>query len=191
MDKVKTGRLVSVNVMHELIPDTSGHLDRTAIDKRPASEPVEVGPLGLAGDQQYDVRHHGGPEKALYAHALEDLAWWAAELDRPLRPGQFGENLTTEGLDVTNALIGERWRIGADVEVEVTMPRTPCVTFQAWLGEPRWVKRFYARGAPGAYLRVVTVGSIKAGDSIEVVRRPERGITIADVLRNDADLADR
>ncbi len=173
-------QITSVNVAHQLHPDEHNGVGRTAIDKRAVAGAVPVGGRGLAGDQQMDVAHHGGHDKAVYAYASEDLAWWAAELGRDLTPGQFGENLTTSGLDVTGALVGERWRIGGPdgVVVEVAQPRTPCVTFQGWLGEPRWVRRFTEHGAPGAYLRVVVEGTVTAGDAIELVHRPELGVSI-------------
>ncbi len=186
-----TGRVTSVNVVHALIPDQRGDLDRTAIDKRPVAGRVPVQRTGVAGDVQYDRKHHGGPDKAVYAYAREDLDWWSGELARPLADGQFGENLTTTGVDVTGALIGERWRIGSDgLEVEVTMPRIPCATFQGWLAEPHWVRRFFAHRAPGAYLRVTTEGSVAAGDAIEVVHRPQHGIAMLEVFElRDADPA--
>ena len=183
-----TGRLGSVNVVHALIPDVLGSEDRTAIDKRPVEGRVAVtvpgdAEVGLSGDQIYDRRHHGGPDQAIYAYAAEDRAWWAAELGRDIAPGAFGENLTTEGLDVTGAVIGERWQIGDDgVLLEVTAPRIPCRTFQGWMGEPQWVKRFTAHGAPGAYLRIIAPGTVGAGDRIDVVARPEHGVTIGDVF---------
>lgn len=178
-----TARLLSVNVVHALIPDVRGDLDRTAIDKRPVEGRVTVNRLGVDGDTQYDVKNHGGPDKAVYAYAREDLDWWANELGRELTDGQFGENLTTSGLDINGSLIGERWRIGTgDLEVEVTMPRIPCATFQGWLDEPRWVKRFFAHGAPGAYLRVTAEGTAGGGDTIEVVHRPDHGIRLTEMF---------
>ena len=183
-----TARLSSVNVVYALIPDVLGSEDLTAIDKRPVEGRVTVSVpgvagVGLTGDQIYDRRHHGGPDQAIYAYADEDRAWWAAELGREIDAGGFGENLTTEGLDVTGAVIGERWQIGADgVLLEVTAPRIPCRTFQGWMDEPHWVKRFTAHGAPGAYLRIVVPGTVGAGDAIEVVDRPEHGVTIGDVF---------
>lgn len=184
----------SVNVVHELRDDDHNGYGRTAIDKRPVAGRVPVGPVGLVGDQQMDAAHHGGRDKAVYAFAAEDLAWWSESLGRPLTPGQFGENLTTSGLDVTGAVVGERWRVAGEggAVLEVTQPRTPCVTFQDWLGEPRWVKRFTQRGAPGAYLRVVTEGEVEAGDEVEVVHRPAHGVTIGEFFTHlDADLAVR
>ncbi|MGL5857648.1 MAG: MOSC domain-containing protein [Angustibacter sp.] len=176
----------AVCVVHEI--RSNGLSSRTAIDKRPVAEPVQVGEYGLAGDTQVDTRSHGGPDQAVYAYAAEDVDQWAQELGRRLPAGCFGENVRTRGLDITHAVIGERWRIGpgsgssGGVLVEVTAPRTPCATFQRWLEETRWVKRFTERGAPGAYLRVVGAGPIAAGDEIEVTHRPDHGVTVHDAF---------
>jgi MOSC domain-containing protein YiiM len=129
------------------------------------------------------VRHHGGPDQAVYAYAREDLDAWSVELGRELRSGMFGENLTTTGIDVTNARIGERWRVGAQVVLEVSTPRIPCRTFAGWLGEHGWIKTFTRRAAPGAYLRVIEPGPIEAGDPIEVIHRPDHDVTIATTFR--------
>ncbi|MFF5233946.1 MOSC domain-containing protein [Dactylosporangium sp. NPDC000521] len=163
----------------------------TGIDKRPVEGPVLVlvpgpegtAPTGIAGDVVCDVRVHGGPDKAVYAYAREDLDRWAEELGRELTGGVFGENLTTSGLDVTGARIGERWRIGGEVLLEVASPRIPCRTFAAWLGEKGWIKRFTDRAEPGAYLRVLRPGSIRAGDPIEVVHSPAHDVTIGLAFR--------
>ena len=176
-------RLESVNVVHAIIPDPLGDMDTTAIDKRPVSGPVRVRRLGVDGDTQVDRESHGGPDKAVYAYAREDMDRWQAELGRPLTNGCFGENLTTSGLDMTGAVIGERWQVGTDgLVVEVAMPRIPCRTFQGWIGEAHWVKRFFAGGAPGAYLRVVAEGTTGAGDEMHVVDRPSHGVTIGDTF---------
>ena len=159
----------------------------TGIDKRPVDGPVMVtrprakgmGMVGLAGDRVYDVRNHGGPDQAVYAYAREDLDFWAAELGRPLPNGVFGENLTTEGIDVNDALIGERWRIGLDLILETSGPRIPCGTFQGWLARAGWIKRFTLAARPGPYLRVIEPGEIRAGDRIEVVHRPGHDVTVA------------
>jgi len=183
-----TARVLTVNVVHALVPDTRGDLDQTAIDKRPVQGRVPVrsagvGTVGLAGDQVVDVRHHGGPDQAVYAYAREDLDWWAAELGRDLTNGCFGENLTTSGIDLTGAVIGERWRVGEDgLVLEVASHRIPCKTFQGWMDEPRWVKRFTEHGASGAYLRVLSEGSVGAADEIEIVHRPAHGVTVGDVF---------
>lgn len=170
-------RLLAVNVVHELIRGPSRW---TAIDKRPVTGRVEVNELGLAGDRQCDERHHGGPDKAIYAYASEDAAWWADELDREVPAGLLGENLTTSGLDVSGALIGERWRIGA-VRLEVRMPRVACSNLSGRIGIPRFHRRFTAAHRPGAYLKVLTRGTIRAGDAITVEHRPKGAATIRDV----------
>ena len=163
---------------------------RSAIDKRPAGDAVWVDRLGLAGDEHGDPVNHGGLDQAVYAYAREDLDWWTERLGRELRNGEFGENITTAGVDVTQALIGEVWRAG-DVVVQVTSPRIPCETFKAWTGEDRWVRRFAAAGRPGAYLRVLTEGEIRTGNEIDVLSRPEQRVTVAESMLayyGDADL---
>ncbi|MFF4407960.1 MOSC domain-containing protein [Streptomyces sp. NPDC001404] len=163
----------------------------TGIDKRPATGPVAVaapGPKGtagsgLAGDEVVHLEHHGGNDQAVYAFAREDLDGWERELGRTLPPGSFGENLTTVGVDVNGARIGERWRIGRDLVLEVSAPRIPCRTFADWLGEAGWVRRFTQVAAPGAYLRVVEPGEIRAGDPVTVVHRPEHEVSVSFVFR--------
>ncbi len=162
----------------------------TGIDKRPSAEPVEVhdpgrgtGRSGVIGDTICDVRDHGGTDQAVYAFEREELDAWQAELGRPLTNGVFGENLTTAGLDVDGALIGERWRIGEACVLEVTSPRIPCRTFAGWLEDQLWVKRFTQRGAPGAYLRVITPGTVRTGDGITVLHRPAHDVTIEMMFR--------
>jgi MOSC domain-containing protein YiiM len=155
---------------------------RSAIDKRPVTGRVAVHRLGRDGDVQVNQKFHGGEGQALYAYAQEDADWWAADLDRELPAGRFGENLRTTGLDLTGAVLGERWRLGT-VLAEVTAPRTPCAKLQAHWGVPRLMKRFTERGASGAYLRVLEVGDIGAGDPIEVVERPDHGVTIGLAFR--------
>ena len=176
------GEIAAVNVVHEVRPDEHNGAGETAIDKRPVSGRTPVRMLGLQGDRQMDVAHHGGRDQALYAYAAEDAAWWAEQLGEPVDPGRFGENLTTTGLDVTGSLVGERWRLGGQdgALLEVTQPRIPCATFQDWMGQARWVRRFTEHGAPGAYLRVLEEGTVAAGDPVEVVHRPTHGISIGE-----------
>jgi MOSC domain-containing protein YiiM len=175
-------RIVSVNtgVLRDL--PIGGKPDRSAIDKRSVAGPVHVGRLGLAGDQVGDTVNHGGTEQALYAYAREDMDWWTERLGREVGNGWFGENVTTAGLDVTGALIGETWQLGEAV-VQVTSPRIPCATFQAWTTEDHWVKRFAAAGRPGAYLRVLAEGEIRAGDPIRVISQPDQRVTVAESMR--------
>jgi MOSC domain-containing protein YiiM len=178
---VTSARVISVNAGRGRDAAWAGRLRRTAIDKRPVAAPVEAGWLGLAGDEQSDTENHGGREQALYAYAREDLDWWVERLCRELANGVFGENITTSGLDVTGALIGEVWQVGTAV-VQVTSPRIPCVVFAGWVDEDHWVKRFASAGRPGAYLRVLEEGTVAAGDGIEVISRPDEHVTIAESM---------
>jgi MOSC domain-containing protein YiiM len=159
----------------------------SAIGKAPVDGRVRVAGVNLTGDDQADRRVHGGPDKAVYAYASEDAAWWARELGRELPPGMFGENLTTEGVDVSGAVVGERWRVGT-VELEVCQPRIPCFKLGLRFEDPRMVRRFGEASRPGAYLRIVREGELGAGDAIEVISRPEHGVTVA--LVSDAILRD-
>jgi MOSC domain-containing protein YiiM len=155
---------------------------RTGIDKSPVTGRVAVQPLGLEGDVQANRTYHGGEAQAVYAYAQEDADWWIAELARDLPPGRFGENLRTSGLDLTSALLGERWRLGTAL-LEVTAPRIPCATFARFWAVPHLVKRFTAHGASGAYLRVLETGDVGAGDAVEVVDRPGHGVTVGLTFR--------
>jgi MOSC domain-containing protein YiiM len=181
-------KLLSVNLGRaRAVPYTDQPEGVTGIDKRPVDGPVRVtapgpkgtGGSGLAGDAVCHLRHHGGDDQAVYAVAREDLDDWERELGRTLPNGGFGENLTTLGLDVSGALIGERWRMGSGLVLEVTCGRIPCRTFQEHLGEKGWVRRFTHRGAPGAYLRVIEPGEIRSGDPVEIVHRPGHDVTVA------------
>jgi MOSC domain-containing protein YiiM len=188
-----SARVIAVSTGPEADLVVGGKPARTAIDKRPAAGQIVVRALGLAGDEYADKENHGGHEQAVYAYAREDLDWWVERLGYELRNGLFGENITTSGLDITGALIGEIWRIGTAV-VQVTSPRIPCITFQSWIDEPHWVKRFAAAGRPGAYLRVLTEGAVGAGDEAEVLGRPAERVTVAESMRayyGDQDLMRR
>jgi MOSC domain-containing protein YiiM len=171
-----TGLLAAVCRVHALLPDRGNGV--TGIDKRPVTTAVRVSKYGLFADVQASREHHGGVDQAVYAYAEEDAAFFARELGRDVPPGLFGENVTTRGVDVTGAVIGERWRVGEQLLLEATAPRTPCGTFERRMGLTGWQDRFREHGAPGAYFRVVRAGVIRQGDAIEVVERPEHGITI-------------
>jgi MOSC domain-containing protein YiiM len=174
--------VVSVNVGRAVEASWAGRPRRTAIEKRSVAGPVRVHALGLEGDEVGDLRFHGGPHQAVYAFAGEDLAHWGELLGRPLRPGLFAENLTTAGIDLNQAVLGEHWRVGTALLSPVDV-RTPCNTFRVWMERQgfdatRWVKRFAAEGRAGAYLRVLEQGVVEAGDPVVVEHRPDHGVTV-------------
>ncbi len=176
-----TARVESVNV-GTTVDVPWGSLKRSAIDKRPVAGPVLVRTLGLDGDQIADLVNHGGPDQAVYAYAAEDLEAWADQLGRALVPGQFGENVTTRGIDLTTVHAGDRWRIGGAL-LEVAGVRIPCSVFQGFLGEKQWVKKFTLGRLPGPYLRVLEEGEIAAGDEIEVVEQRDHEVTVEFLFR--------
>lgn len=183
-------KVLSVNVARvRSNPDPRAAAKITGIDKLPVADAVAVrapGPLrrGLVGDAIGNQKLHGGDDQAVYTYAREDLDDWEAKLARPLTDGMFGENLTTQGVDLTNALIGERWRVGSDgLLLEVSAPRTPCRTFAAFLDLKHWIKTFTQAGKPGAYLRVIEPGTVRADDDITIDYRPDHDVTVGLVFR--------
>jgi MOSC domain-containing protein YiiM len=180
---VGAARLVAVCTGVVRTHAAGGRTERTAIDKRPQDGRVRVSPEGVDGDQQADRAHHGGVDQALYAYGQSDVAHWRGVLDRDLPPGIFGENLRIAGLEVSAALVGERWAIGPDLRVEVTGPRIPCRTLAAFWDVPDLIERFLAAGRPGAYLRVLATGTVAADDPVVVTQRPDHDLTVADVSR--------
>jgi MOSC domain-containing protein YiiM len=178
-----SGRVEAVCVSGAgLLPLPDRRPNRSGIDKRPVTGRVAVRQLGLDGDVQVNRKYHGGEGQAVYAYAQEDADFWIAELGRELPAGRFGENLRTSGLDLVGALLGEQWRIGTAL-FEVTAWRIPCANFARFWDIPDLVKRFAAHGATGAYLRVLQTGEIGAGDAVEVVFRPDHGITVGEGFR--------
>jgi MOSC domain-containing protein YiiM len=179
-------QVISVNVGMPREAAWAG-IGRTAIEKHPVADAVAVTRRGMAGDQVGDTVHHGGVDQAVYAFAREDLDWWAAELGREIRNGQFAENLTTSGIDVNAAEVGERWRVGSTL-LEVAMVRIPCNDFKNWqrlsgYDDRAWVRRFAERARPGPYLRVLEEGAVQAGDELVVVHRPGHGVTVSTMFK--------
>jgi MOSC domain-containing protein YiiM len=187
------GAVLSVNLADVRTIEHRGKPVRTGIWKLPADGRVAAGPLGLDGDVQADRSVHGGVDMAIYAYAREELDWWEGEVDRSLENGTFGENLTTTDVDVSGALVGERWQIGETL-CEVCAPRIPCWKLGVRMGDPRFLKRFARALRPGAYLRVVERGTVAAGDPIEVVARPDHDVSVrlvAEAMLHDRSLAPR
>ena len=174
--------VLSVNVGGIREFEYNGRPAVSGIWKSPVAGRVAARGVNLEGDDQADREAHGGPDKSVYAYAVEDTRWWEGEIDSPLEHGQFGENLTVEGVDVTNALVGERWEIGTTV-LEVSEPRVPCWRLGVRMEDKRFVRRFTEAGRPGTYLRISVEGELGAGDEVRVVERPDHDLTIGDVFR--------
>ena len=178
---IASGRILSINIATESKAQTwteSGN--RTGIDKRSVEGLVLFGNDSVAGDNVVDRKHHGGYDKAVYAYAREDAQWWEEKIGREIASGAFGENLTTIAIDVTGAVIGERWKIG-DLVLEVAEPRIPCRVFAGFWDRPTLIKEFTEANRPGAYLRIIEEAMIERGTAIEFISRPEHGITIGDI----------
>ena len=187
------GRVLSVNVGTVREFEYGGRPARSGIWKSPAVGRIAVRGVNLAGDDQADRKAHGGPDKVVYAYAVEDARWWQQQIGRTLGYGEFGENLTTEGIEVNDALIGERWLIGTAL-LEISEPRIPCWRLGARMNDPAFPRRFTEALRPGSYLRSVVEGGVGAGDEIRVVERPAEGLTVRDVFRiyiRDRDEAER
>jgi MOSC domain-containing protein YiiM len=182
------GSVLSVNVAQMRQIQRHGEMVWTGIWKHPVTGPVAVRGVNVEGDDQGDRSVHGGPDKAVYAYAREDIDWWERELGKKLPDGIFGENLTLHGVDPASALVGERWRIGS-VLLEVSEPRFPCWKLGVRFGDPLMLKRFAAARRTGTYLRLVEEGMLEAGDPVEPVSRPAHQLTIADFVH--AYLEDR
>src|SRR5215813_7118628 len=176
------GKVLSVNVGPVREFQYNGHPAKSAIWKSPAVGRIAARGVNLAGDDQADRKAHGGPDKVVYAHAVEDARWWEQQIGRALAYGEFGENLTTEGIEVNDALVGERWQVGTLV-LEVSEPRIPCWRLGVRMNDKMFPRRFTEALRPGAYFRLVVEGGVGAGDEIRVVERPAHDLTIRDVFR--------
>ncbi len=190
-DALKTGHVLAVNVGAVRQVKWRGRAFTTGIWKSSVVGPVALRGVNLAGDDQADRQVHGGPDKAVYAYAREDAAWWEHELGQLVAPGTFGENLTLAGIDVSGSVVGEQWEIGTAL-LEVSQPRLPCWKLGARMDDPEFPRRFAAAARPGAYLRLVREGEVEAGDHVRIARRPAHGITVcavADIYLHDHDRA--
>jgi MOSC domain-containing protein YiiM len=177
-----SARVLSINitsVVHQ--GEWTGSEGRTGIDKRSVTGAVEFKNNGVVGDRVIDTNVHGGYEQAVYAYAREDAQWWEREINEEIPAGRFGENLTTEGIDVNAAIIGEQWKIGS-VILEVSQPRIPCRVFAGFWKRATLIKDFTQAGRPGTYLRIIQEGTAQAGDSIEVIFKPDHTISISDLF---------
>lgn len=177
-----SAQLLSINItsiVHQ--GEWTGSEGRTGIDKRSVSGAIEFKNNGLTGDRIIDTHVHGGYDQAVYAYAREDAIWWEAEINEKIPAGRFGENLTTQDIDVNGALVGEQWKIGS-VILEVSQPRIPCRVFAGFWKRATLIKDFTQAGRPGAYLRIIQEGTAQAGDAIKVIYKPDHSISISDLF---------
>lgn len=174
--------VLSVNVGTPRDFEYAGRRATSAIWKSPVHGRIAARGVNLDGDAQADRKAHGGRDKAIYAYAREDARWWEQAIGRFLAFGEFGENLTTEGLEVNDALIGERWKIGSAV-LEVAEPRIPCWRLGVRMNDAKFPRRFTEAMRPGSYLRIIGEGDIGVGDEIRVVEKPDHDVTVRDVFR--------
>jgi MOSC domain-containing protein YiiM len=175
-------KVLSVNVGTAREFDYNGRPAKSAIWKSPVAGRIAARGINLEGDDQADRKAHGGPDKVVYAYAIEDALWWKEKLGRSLQYGEFGENLTTEGIAVNDALVGERWAIGTAV-FEVSEPRIPCWRLGVRMNDQGFVRRFTEAMRPGTYLRIIVEGAVGAGDGIKIIERPDHDLTIRDIFR--------
>jgi MOSC domain-containing protein YiiM len=176
------GKVLSVNVGTARSFEYNGRPAKSAIWKSPVAGRVAARGVNLVGDDQADRQAHGGPDKAIYAYAIEDARWWQHQLGRPLIYGELGENLTTEAVEINDALVGERWEVGT-LLLEVSEPRIPCWRLGVRMNDKMFPRRFTEAMRPGTYLRIVAEGDVGAGDEIRVVARPDHDLTVRDVFR--------
>ena len=179
-------QLVSVNLGQERMLENEHRFERTGILKFPVEGPAKVTKLGLEADVIVSKKHHGGPDQAIYVYGEADYGWWSGELNKEIRPGTFGENLTINNLESAQFNIGDYLHIG-DVILQITAPRIPCATFAARMEDPQWVKKFRSAERPGLYCRVIKEGFVKAGDPASVEKYSDETISILAMFRDFYD----
>lgn len=176
-------KVVSVNVgmpRETVWKDTTV---RTGIFKDPISGPVMIGKLNLAGDRQADLTVHGGEDKAVYGYPAEHYQYWQRELPEvPFSSGNFGENLTTEGLLENTLCIGDTLRVGAAI-LTVTQPRMPCYKLNLRFGRDDMIKRFLMSGRSGFYFSVAEMGEVSSESEVEILSRDPNRVTVIDIVR--------
>lgn len=173
--------VVSVNVGRPREIEWKGRMVLTSIFKKPAAAQLAVRRLNIDGDEQADLTVHGGQDKAIYAYPGEHYGPWHEQLGRELTPGNFGENLTTEGLLEDAVHIGDEFRVGT-ARLVVTQPRLPCYKLGLRFGDPGMVKRFLEAGKPGIYFAVLEEGMVGRGDPIECIALDSSGITVTEMF---------
>jgi MOSC domain-containing protein YiiM len=176
-------KLISINIGKERTQQRRDYVETTGIYKMPVSGPVEIKSLGIDGDAICDMKHHGGPDQAIYVYGGADYEWWSQELGREIPPGTFGENLTISDLSSADFNVGDSLYIGG-VTLQVTAPRIPCGTFATRMQDPQWVKKFRKSGRPGLYCRVLGEGVVNVGDEVRVEKYTGTTLSISQMYRD-------
>jgi MOSC domain-containing protein YiiM len=176
-------KVISVNVGKPQEYEWRGLRVQTAIFKSPVEGPVAVGKLDLEGDKQADLTVHGGADKAVYVHPHEHYSYWQSQLrGYSLTLGNFGENLTSEGLSEETIHVGDQLQIGTAL-FTVTQPRSPCYKLGVRFGREDMTRRFYESRRFGFYLRVLREGVLQVGEEVTVVKPDPNAVSVADVIR--------
>ena len=177
-------QLISINIGKKETLQNGRQSEDTGIYKLPIlHEAVQVTSLGIIEDFIGNAKHHGGPDQAIYVYGLKDYAWWSTELGHAIEAGTFGENLTVSELESAKFNIGDYLHINA-VTLQVTAPRIPCGTFAKRMDDPKFVKRFRSAERPGLYCRVISEGTIKAGDDVRMEEYAGETIPLIQMYRD-------
>ena len=174
--------VTSVNIAKEESLESPDRTFITGINKKPV-DGITVEELGVRNDAVCDVRHHGGPDQAVYLYRQEDYAWWSEELGHVIEPGTFGENLTVSGLESPALMVGDRLKF-PDLELEVTAPRIPCSTLAAKMGNPKFLNAYIQAERPGIYFRVIKTGTVSTGDEVELIAYYKNSISTVTFFRD-------
>jgi MOSC domain-containing protein YiiM len=150
----------------------------TGICKKPVKGPVYLGKTGFEGDGVGDLKHHGGPDKAVCVYGVNHYPYWEGVLGIALSPAPFGENLSISGLEESAVCIGDIFEAGTSV-LQISQPRQPCSTLAARFGRNDMVKLVVESGRTGFYLRVLEEGVMEAGDALILRERHRDGITVS------------
>ncbi|NNC66852.1 MAG: MOSC domain-containing protein [Gammaproteobacteria bacterium] len=179
---IPNAKVLSVNVGTPREFEYKNRNAKSAIWKSPVTGRIAARGVNLDGDDQADRVAHGGYNKAVYAYAIEDIAWWEQQVGQTIHYGVFGENVTTHGISVNEALVGERWEVGTTI-LEVSEPRIPCWRLGVRMEDKTFPRQFTQALRPGSYLRIIVEGDIGANDEINVIAKPDHDLSVRDVFR--------
>ncbi len=171
---------MNVGSLREVVHN--GRTSSTGIWKEPVTGPVGLRDHAVEGDSIANTENHGGEHKAVYAYSTDDLKWWRSEHGRIVLPGGMGENLTLDGVEASAANVGDRWSIGSAV-LEVAGPRTPCFKLGLRHDDQDIVQEFRKSFRWGAYLRIITEGTVEKGDTVEVTPATGETISLSEIAR--------